>query len=412
MNSPPALPVGWKWVRLADLGHEVKAAVRPRPGIEYDLYSVPAFVRRVPERLDGDAIGSSKRRVQAGDVLLCKINPRINRVWWVGPADGAEQVASSEYLVFRLRDPDETLMRWLAWYLRSPAFRNWIELNVEGATGSHTRAKSATILEQLVPIAPGLDQERIVAVLEEQDSRLDAAVAGLERARSGVRRYLDSVLDAAYRQRLPPGRAQESTDAPSVALDTLLAEPLRNGHSAKQSPSGAVRTLTLTAVTRSDFSEANTKMTDADPRKVADLWLRSGDILIERSNTPELVGTVSMYRGPEDFAIFPDLLIRVRLSKEVSPEFVELMIKAPPSRRYIQSKARGIAGTMPKIDQQTVAKIPIPAPPRSRQDATVQAWEEISAIVNVLEGEISRGLRRAKILREEVCRSAFRGELS
>src|SRR3954447_18945009 len=77
-----------------------------------------------------------------------------------------------------------------------------------------------------------------------------------------------------------------------TTLGALLREPLRNGHSAKSTtdPAG-VRTLTLTAVTKGDFSEENTKLTVAKPDAVVDLWLRPGDLFIERSNTPELVGT-------------------------------------------------------------------------------------------------------------------------
>ena len=74
-----------------------------------------------------------------------------------------------------------------------------------------------------------------------------------------------------------------------------------------------MRTLTLTAVTKGDFSIENTKLTVADPAKVENLWLEPDDLLIDRSNTPDLVGTTRLYRGPKEFAIFPDLVIRARL---------------------------------------------------------------------------------------------------
>ena len=92
------LPSGWERTSLGDLGSEVRGQVVPQPGTTYDLYSVPAFPSLRPERIDGSKIKSGKRRVQEGDVLLCKINPRINRVWSVGRAEGRPQLASTEYL--------------------------------------------------------------------------------------------------------------------------------------------------------------------------------------------------------------------------------------------------------------------------------------------------------------------------
>src|SRR5690606_15974981 len=101
-----SLPRGWGRVRLRDLGDEVRGSVKPDPTTTYELYSVPAYPSGRPEILSGEEIRSSKRPVEPGDVLLCKINPRINRVWIVAePIGVGPQIASTEYLVFRTPDP-------------------------------------------------------------------------------------------------------------------------------------------------------------------------------------------------------------------------------------------------------------------------------------------------------------------
>ena len=69
-------------------------------------------------------------------------------------------------------------------YLSSPKFRDWIKLSVEGATGSHTRAKSGPILQQPVPVAPPAEQDRIVTAIEEHFSRLDAVEHDVTKARA------------------------------------------------------------------------------------------------------------------------------------------------------------------------------------------------------------------------------------
>jgi type I restriction enzyme S subunit len=195
-------------------------------------------------------------------------------------------------------------------------------------------------------------------------------------------------------------------------LGDCLAEPLRNGHSARATSDGTgIRTLTLTAVTKGDFSEANTKLTVADSEKVQDLWLEPGDILIERSNTPELVGTARLFRGPRKWAIFPDLLIRVRAAG-VLPEFLELALSTAPARQYFQGAAQGSAGTMPKIDQTTISDFEFPLPDLPEQQRIVAKVEELLASVNAARDSLARVPAILKRFRQAVLAAACDGRLT
>ena len=213
------LPSHWISVKLGDLGLEVKGQTIPAPEGIYELYSVPAFASGQPERMDGAEIRSGKRIVIPADVLLCKINPRINRVWSVGPADGYLQLASTEYLVLRLYEPK--LAQYLCQYLSSPEFRRWIELSAEGATGSHTRAKSGPILQQYVPVAPVAERREIVERNKEGLSRLKALEMDLVSTQERALMVRRSVLTEAFAGRLVP---QEQTDEPASALLERIAE--------------------------------------------------------------------------------------------------------------------------------------------------------------------------------------------
>ena len=67
----------------------------------FELYSVPIFPTNTPEIIKGEKIGSAKQSVENGDVLLCKINPKINRVWFVKNRTENTMIASSEWIVIR-----------------------------------------------------------------------------------------------------------------------------------------------------------------------------------------------------------------------------------------------------------------------------------------------------------------------
>jgi type I restriction enzyme S subunit len=188
---------------------------------------------------------------------------------------------------------------------------------------------------------------------------------------------------------------------------------LRNGHSAKESsdPDG-VRIITLTAVTVGNFSLQNTKITSADPSRVSDLWLEPGDILIERANTPELVGTARLYKGPKAFAIYPDLVIRAQLATEVVGRFVELALQSRQLRRYFQQRAKGISGSMPKIDQQTIFEAPIPFPPVNEQRRIVAKIEELFSELDKGIENLKQARAQLAVYRQALLKHAFEGQLT
>ncbi len=307
---------------------------------------------------------------------------------------------------------------------------------------------------QCVPVAPLDQQKRIVAEIEKQFSRLDEAVANLKRVKANLKRYKAAVLKAAVEGRLVETEAElarregrsfetgeqllqriletrrsqwkgkgkykepaapDTTDLPElpegwvqVSVSDLLREPLRNGHSAKATtdPNG-LRAFTLSAVTEGDFSKENTKRTVANTAKVADLWAMPGDIYVERSNTPELVGTACLYSGPEKFAFIPDLLIRIRVCQLVIPRYVELALQSDFGRRYFKGRAQGISGTMPKIDQAAIEAYPILLPPLTEQHRIVAEIDHRFSLMNKIEALVDANLQRADILRQSILHSSF-----
>ncbi|MEU1211790.1 restriction endonuclease subunit S [Streptomyces sp. NPDC005790] len=147
-------------------------------------------------------------------------------------------------------------------------------------------------------------------------------------------------------------------------------------------------------MTQGDFSDKYTKITSADPDRVKDLWLEPGDILIQRSNTPDLVGTAALFEGSKGWAIYPDLLIRVRVQPLVLPKFVAHMLNSGRARAYFKTHAKGLAGSMPKIDQAVIAGFSIPLPPLAEQHRIVEALEaqlsRLDAAVALTEQVVAR----------------------
>jgi type I restriction enzyme S subunit len=259
---------------------------------------------------------------------------------------------------------------------------------------------SSKRLASAVPVVlpPLPEQRRIVAAIEEHFSRLDAAEADLDASVQKSRMLAQSLINSRL-------------DGSPKRLGDLLAEPLRNGLSAKTSVTGSVRVLTLTAVTKDCFEDAYTKLIDDPERSLDDLWLEPGDIFIQRSNTPSLVGSAALYDGPRQWAIFPDLLIRIRLGPAALPGYVAIALKSSGVRSYFQNSAQGIAGSMPKISQPIVEAALIPLPAIEEQEAIIAQFSADAQQAHLMELEVNRAVCRLRSLRRSILAAAFSGRL-
>lgn len=162
------------------------------PEEEFELYSVPSHEFGKPEVVLGKTIGSNKQIVSEGTVLLCKINPRINRTWIVRPNSGLRQIASTEWISF---EPRTVLVpEYLMYYMQQSDFRDFLATNASGVGGSLMRIKPATFASYEFRMPGPRTQRAIVDKIEELFTDLDAGVAELKAAQKKLAQYRQSLL--------------------------------------------------------------------------------------------------------------------------------------------------------------------------------------------------------------------------
>ena len=388
------LPPGWAHAPLSALGTEIRGSIAPAPGIAYELYSVPTFPTGLPELLDGAEIGSAKRPVQPGDVLLCKINPRINRVWIVGEQQDSRrpQLASPEYLVLRTRNAD--LGRYLLWYLRSPGFREWIKLSVEGATGSHTRAKSRPILNQLISVPSLNEQRRIVAAIEEHLSRLDAA----DVSTGAAERRLGALSRQTLAGAINGWPERELGDFSRVFVGTTPSRrrpELWNGNVPWVS-SGEVAFCRISTTRETISPEAVRSSDRVHP---------AGTVLLGMIGEGKTRGQAAIL---DVAAAHNQNSAAIRLEPAVClPEWLFYVFMA----RYEETRRVGSGGQQPALNGAKVGSLRIPVPPLDEQRRIVAEVEERLGAIDALRAAIERAQRKGAALRRSVLERAFRGEL-
>lgn len=342
--------------------------------------------------------------IHAGDLLMTCAGPRSRcGVPTLVRATRPKLMMSGK--MYRFRPREEVDAHFLELWLLTPAAQARIDSMKTGISDSGLNLTQDRFLKLPVPVPDLREQCRIVEILEDQLSRLAAAAV---------------YVSAANRRRVAWARARADVllwggGWPTSSVSELIREPMRNGRSDRAAPDGmgGIRTLTLTAVTSGHFTDKNTKLTITDPAKAKNLWLEAGDIFVQRSNTPELVGTTQRYSGPERWAIYPDLLIRVRADDHViDSRLLAAGLRSERAHRSLRAKAKGLASSMPKIDQAAVGETRVPRPPRDRQEGLIAQLEDVVATEAALHAELEVARVRGEALRRAVLTAAFSGKLT
>lgn len=176
---PFEVPDNWAWVRIDEINKFKSKTVNPQnyPTDQFELYSVPTFETGEPEFPYGKDVASSKVEVEEGDVLLCKINPHLNRVWVVRRRmSQLKSLASSEWIVIHT---DEIMPEYLALTMQSTYFRELMMSNVSGVGGSLMRAQPAFVKQYMIPIPPIREQKHIIEKVSQFNHYIKAIASTL-----------------------------------------------------------------------------------------------------------------------------------------------------------------------------------------------------------------------------------------
>ncbi len=195
---------------------------------------------------------------------------------------------------------------------------------------------------------------------------------------------------------------------PLVRLGEVLTTPPRNGFSPKPATfETKTKRLTLTATTSGFFKPNEFRYVEGDFPADSYLWLKPGDLLVQRSNTLEYVGTSCVFSGLENEYIYPDLMMKLEVANCLSVYFADYYLKTEKVRKYWRSHASGTAGSMPKINKTTVCNLSIPLPPLSVQRAIVARLDAARKRADGIAALARQAAEAAANLRKALLKEAF-----
>ena len=185
-------------------------------------------------------------------------------------------------------------------------------------------------------------------------------------------------------------------------LSRLVASGPKNGYSARSGKNArGTPTLTLTATSsgRTILNEETIKYLEETLDPYSDIFLKPGDVLVQRSNTSDLVGTTAIFDGPGGVYAYPDLMMRLRFHAPETAHWFWRYANSSNGRRYFIGVAAGSTGTMPKICGDKLRNMPIPLAKSSEQQLIATVLSDVDALLEALERLVAkkRDLKQAAV---------------
>lgn len=348
---------------LVPVGRFMKDGVKtvdPRATPEelFELWSIPAFDAGGPELLRGGEIGSAKKVVSAGDILLSRIIPHIRRGWVVREnPEGRRQIASTEWIVF---SSPEVVPAFLSRILVSDFFHASFMQTITGVGGSLSRANPAAVGEIQIPLPPLEVQKEIVAEIE-----------GYQKVIDGARGVIDN-----YRPHIPI-----DPDWPMVELgevcEAIVTGPFGSALHQSDYVDDGIPVINPANIVDGMISIEGVKMISPATRdRLKEFTVRTGDIVIGRRGEMGRCGVVTSEMdgwlcGTGSFVI--------RLKDDCVAQFAFFQIASPKVKQYLEEQAIGV--TMKNLNQGILSAIQMALPPIATQQAIVAEIEAEQALV-------------------------------
>jgi type I restriction enzyme S subunit len=441
-----------KWTEQPNEDDEVSFV--PMASVEVESGILDATNVRLWER-----VKKGYTRFEEGDILVAKITPSMENgkaALAVGLA-GGRGAGSTEFHVLR---PSEKLdAKFLLHYVLQTSTRRAARAQMRGVAGQ-LRVPPEFYREYEIPLPPLDEQRKIVEAIETQFTRLDDAVAALNRAQTRLKRYRASVLKAACEGTLVPTEAElarqegRSYESASALLERMKAEReaapgKKRGKATKAAsldtlqlaklPEGWAWTSFGELISKSEYGTStkcdyeytgppvlripnmiagtlnftDMKFASAEHAVTGEEALIRGDLLVCRTNgSVNLVGRSALVKEtPSSRYWFASYLLRFRFfeSKTV-PWWLHNYLWSPHARKWIEQHAASSAGQN-NVSLSLINGMPVPMPPLAEQARIVEEVERRLSVIEQMEAMVETNLKRAESLRQSILRMAFSGKL-
>jgi type I restriction enzyme S subunit len=394
-------------------------------------------------------------RLSTGDLLVCE-GGEVGRAAVLQndpPPDCIIQNA-----LHRVRGKNGGDVRFLSYLLRHATTYGWFDVLCNRATIAHFTADKFGEMRVWLPSYD--TQMRLADFLDRETAGLDSLVAEKERLLEllaekrralitrAVTRGVDDLLWSAPAERSDDGALTENDTVNPTGTSRPAKAASQPPHSKKFRDSGLPwlgeipvvdrlkfylskieqgwspqcenypadegewGVLKVGAVNGWKFNPNENKRLPDDIEPLPEYEISSGDVLISRANTMELLGSTAIVREARPKLLLCDKLYRLVFnSVRLERDFLVLFLRSASGRYEFERDATGASNSMQNIGQGSVRNVWVPTPPVAEQHAIVAHIVKETAKLDALREATERTIGLLKERRAALIAAAVTGKI-
>lgn len=295
---------------------------------------------------------------------------------------------------------------WMHWLTKTPFF--WFQCDEKSrGTSGKNRIKPEQFLNVEIPLPPLAEQRRIVARIEALAAQIDEA----KRLRQEASEEAEAMVVATRRALFgtKPGDNWIPLSSYVASIENGKS-PATEGRPAEPDEWGVLK---VGAVSSGRFDERENKALPVSYPVPAHLEVKSGDFIMSRANTSELVGACAVVETTRPRLMLSDKTFRFIFHEPmpVMERYFDYLLKSPALRAQIEHGASGTSPTMKNISKEKVLALQIPRTPLPEQRRIVAELDALQAEVDGLKRLQAETAAELDALLPAILDRAFKGEL-
>ena len=365
------------------------------------------------------------KQLRKGDLLLEKSGGGEKQLVGRVISFELDEVALCSNFIELLRPRESLLYSRFGTYLFYSLWSTNVVLPYIKQTTGIQNLDSGDYLSQIVRLPSLLVQRQISDYLDRETQKIDALIAAKKRLLELLVEKRRSVITHAVTRGLTADVPMQESgvdflgDVPSHWRIEHLKYHLANieqGWSPQSDNFPADLdewgVLKVGAVNGWEFNSNENKRIPPELEIPLEYEIRSGDILVSRANTSELVGSASLVKEVRSKLILCDKLYRlIPQGNRLLPKYLVFYLRSSCSRFEFERDASGASSSMQNISQGTLANLWIPVPPINEQIQMVEYIETKLSLLDRLENISRKAIALLQERRTSLISAAVTGQL-
>ncbi len=275
------------------------------------------------------------------------------------------------------------------------------------------------------PVPPLNEQRAIAEYLDRETERIDALIEKKEQLIDLLEEKRTALISRIVTQGLDSDVEMQDSGVEwlgeiPAGWDVIrlrwLTESIEQGWSPNAEEREAAEdewgVITLSAVKNGSFYPEEHKTLPKDTEPKPNYEIQSGDFLLTRANTPELVGDVCLVRETRDKLMMSDLVYRLSLRHDlVDGRFLMYWMISRNGRHQVERSARGSSKSMVKVSQGHIKSWIAALPPIDEQRRIADHLDEKSTELDTLFEKVKEAIDHLKEYRTALISAAVTGQI-